>query len=680
MGDMVKRIARWLGQQIWLIYLPLSVLYLELVLKLWCFEGMTARGFVYTGLFSGAISCLLLCVCLVLPKKFYWWSTGIALLILSLLFGTQAVYYRMFKTFLALFSMTEASGVFSNFWREALQGIYKSLPALLFIFIPFILWIVFKKKIQIGVASVRLKLSIFSLFLLLQVGATLGVRLHTAGIMNTSYLYYDTYVPELSVRYFGVLTNFRLDCCALFRAESDVNTLDTLDTLEVFQPDDTIQPTGSIESSYGDSPTQTQEPEEEYGYNVMEIDFDRLIEEETSSTLLQMHNYFANREPTQKNAYTGYFAGKNLIWIVAEGFSTWAMDETHTPTLWKLAHSGFVFENFYNPVWYVSTSDGEYTTLTSLLPRSGVWSMARSGTRYMPFGFGTLLGNEGYTCYAFHDGTATYYDRDISHPNLGYTWLADGNGLEITATWPPSDLEMIENSVGYYIDQEPFHAYYMTISGHMYYTFSGNMMAQKHQAEVQDLNLSENCKAYVACNMELDQALARLLEELEASGALENTVIVLSGDHYPYGLEYSEIEELNGGPVEENFDLYRSTLILWSGDMEEPVPVEKLCCSLDILPTLANLFGLEYDSRLLMGRDIFSNAEGMVVFGNRSFLTEYGRYNAATDVFEAAEGVEVPEEYGTEMLQEVNQMFTMSDHILDYDYYSIVLEKAQGKD
>ena len=132
-----------------------------------------------------------------------------------------------------------------------------------------------------------------------------------------------------------------------------------------------------------------------YGQNVMEIDFDALIANESDSTLLDMHNYFSSVEPTYKNVYTGMFEGKNLIWLVGEAFSSYAVDKDLTPTLYKLANEGFVFTNFYNPVWGVSTSDGEYVPMTGLIPKSGVWSFAMSGENYMPFGMGNMLKKSG---------------------------------------------------------------------------------------------------------------------------------------------------------------------------------------------------------------------------------------------------------------------------------------------
>ena len=181
--------------------------------------------------------------------------------------------------------------------------------------------------------------------------------------------------------------------------------------------------------------------------------------------------------------------------------------------------------------------------------------------------------------------------------------------------------------------------------------------------------------------MEFDLAVEYLIEQLRQAGKLEDTVIVISGDHYPYGLTLSEIQELRGGPVDTSFELYRSSLIIWSGDMTEPVQMDKPCCSADIMPTLANLFGLDYDSRLLAGRDILSDAPGLVIFSNRSFISELGRYDAASDSFIPAEGASVPENYARDMLYgPVNDAFVYSAAILDNDYYSAVLPRSGGED
>ena len=137
---------------------------------------------------------------------------------------------------------------------------------------------------------------------------------------------------------------------------------------------------------------------------------------------------------------------------------------------------------------------------------------------------------------------------------MGYDYYGVGNGLEVKASWPESDLEMMEKTIPQALSGEkPFHLYYMTVSGHLNYNFTGNAMAYKHREEAKAAypDHSEAFQAYLACNMELDRALAYVLEQLEAAGELENTVICLSGDHYPYGLEDAVLDELAGSPGQD---------------------------------------------------------------------------------------------------------------------------------
>jgi len=186
---------------------------------------------------------------------------------------------------------------------------------------------------------------------------------------------------------------------------------------------------------------------------------------------------------------------------------------------------------------------------------------------------------------------------------------------------------------------------------------------------VENLPYSDMAKAYIACNYELEKALTYLVEQLEAAGVAERTVIALATDHYPYGLEKDVIDELVGHEVEETFELYKSTLILWSPSMKQPIEVDKYCTAIDIVPTLANLFGLEYDSRLYIGKDILSTSEGLVMFQDKSFITDRMMYNAATGEVTSLTTEELPEEYLKVMKQVVKNRFKISKGIIDLDYY-----------
>jgi len=452
-------------------------------------------------------------------------------------------------------------------------------------------------------------------------------------------------------------------------------------------------------------PEPDPEPEPEptpadYGYNVLDIDFTALAESTGDSTLASLHRYMAARTPSRRNQYTGMFAGKNLILLTAESFSPWFISQELTPTLYRLTHEGFVFSNYYQPGWGQSTTGGEFAVLTGLLPTwvGGDVSFWASRYDYMPLALGNQFRALGYQTPAWHNNTYNYYGRNATHPNLGYDYEGIGSGLTLTtqdSSWPYSDLEMLEATLDSYADTylttgQPFHAYYMTVSGHGSYNW-GQSMAAKNRAAAEAAypNASAPVQAYVAANLELEAALTYLVDQLEARGIADDTVICLSADHYPYALAETGVDyyaELTG---RQDSDLdtsrYRNALILWCGGMDQPVTVDTPCSAVDIVPTLSNLFGLRYDSRLLSGRDILADnydpasASGCIPLvvlptpvGN-SWATAAGVYEARTGTFTPAPGVTPEEGYVDAVNRLVSAKYTYARLIIQYDYYRIVL-------
>ena len=239
------------------------------------------------------------------------------------------------------------------------------------------------------------------------------------------------------------------------------------------------------------------------------------------------------------------------------------------------------------------------------------------------------------------------------------------------ATWPESDVEVVDLSTADYVDKEPFSVYYMTISGHREFNFMGNYIAAKNKDLVADLPYSEAVRAYLATQLELEMSMKLLLERLEEAGVLENTVIVLTADHYPNGLTPEQMGELLGHTPEGNFEIYRNGCIIWKPGMT-PEGIDEPMSHLDLLPTVSNLFGLEFDSRLYMGRDVFSDAEPLVMFRNRSWITGVARYNSQTGKAEFFDGAEPDDAYNKAINTEVGNRFAVSTRILDNDYWRIL--------
>ena len=495
------------------------------------------------------------------------------------------------------------------------------------------------------------------------------------------------------VEQLGLLTMLRLDIKHMIVPVSNTMGND-FSGLEVLTP-----PGGS---SAGDA-SQVDDPGPviDTSPNVMDVDLAALSENGANDDVKWLANYFNSVTPTKKNEYTGMFEGYNVIEVVIEGFSGYAIDPQLTPTLYKLTHEGFVFNNFYTALHYTSTSNGECQTLLGLYPKNGnPITMKRTGEVQFKkdgqnVGFNAYLTlpqqlkRAGYNVLGYH-ANSEMYGRLASHTNLGYDWHQFGNGFEGLELkndgglqWPQRDTVMVEASVDDYINSDqPFHVYYLTISGHMPY--SNNRIVAPYRETVRALPYSETTQNYVATVMEVDRALELLIQKLEAAGKLDKTLIVATGDHIPY-FNVDTLEELSGqtfGSSEAmehldessiDFDVYKNSLIIWSASMEEPVVVDKPCCQVDILPTVSNLLGLEYDSRMLAGSDILSDSEGLVVFTSTCWMTDRGFYNRFTQEFTPAEGVtmtaEEQENYVSAMKKLVSYKLNSTALIVENNFY-----------
>ena len=640
-----------------LFYYILFIIYEEIVLSCLLFKTFPISIWLIA-LFSIPIAIVLNIISNIFKPRANKIITYAITTFVVILFGAQIVYYTMYESILSFYSILNGGQV-TEFMDVILDMILRNWYGILLFALPIIVLIILHKTKIIDFEKKKIKEILIEIgtLILVQAIAILCVNyINTDDIYANKNLYYNVHVPKLTTKNMGFLTAMRIDLQRF-----------------VFGFEENLLVEVSSE------PVKESEIDEKIEYNVTEIDFDELIKNEQNKSIKNMHKYFAAVEPTKKNEYTGMFKGKNLIVLVGESFSNIAIDKELTPNLYKLYNEGFQFNNFYTPVFPVSTADGEYITDTSLIPKEGVWSFKEIVGNYMPYSYANAFKRLGYTSNAYHNHTATYYERDKYINTMGYnSYLAVGTGLEErmeTSLWPNSDYEMIDVTTDDYINNDKFLAYYMTVSGHLNYTKIGNCMVDRNWDLVKDLPYSDKAKSYIAANIELDKAVGELLKNLEEAEKLEDTVIVISGDHYPYGLTLDEINELSTYKRDDTFEKYRMPLLIWSGSMKKPIKVEKIGSSLDILPTVLNLFGVEYDSRLLIGRDILSDTEPLVIFSDRSFITDKGRYNAITKEFIANDGEEIEEGYVEKTNKIIYQKYQMSRLILENDYYRKVFNK-----
>ena len=488
-----------------------------------------------------------------------------------------------------------------------------------------------------------------------------------------------------AVQAFGYMEGTALDVKSLlFGSGGDFKTVKNPVNTRATKPGESVPgesvPGESVPNESGPAPMPTPVPQPQ----VMDIDFTALSQ--NGGKIATLAQYCANVEPTYTNNMTGKFKGKNLIMITAEAFTAEAIDPDLTPTLYRLATKGIQFKDSYIPAT-AGTTGGEFSHIFGLLPTSGGKSftaMIDNGSTY--FTMGQRLNAEGYYGQAFHNNDYKYYSRNKTHTKLGYSqgFMGIYNGMEQWVNyhqWPESDYDMFVGTAPLFINQEHFNIYYMSVSGHSGYTKNGNAMAKKHWAETASLEgkNNENVRAYKACNMDLDQGLKYLIDRLEELGKADDTVICIVADHFPYGLDdkaslgnMPNLSELYGYEVKNYIQRDHNRIIIWSGclEKEDPIVVDTPMSSIDVLPTLMNLFGIKYDSRLLPGRDVFSDSMPLAFNLNYDWKTDLGTYYSSSGEFKPKDAnTQIPDGYVQQVKSIVSNKIKYCKNLVGTDFF-----------
>lgn len=626
------------------------IIYLEIIYKFFIMKDLLTTNTFSVVLFSIPWIIIFTIITSIFNEKVNKILTIVFSFLIVLITLAQIVYYNFYNSMFSFLSLTTGTGQVMQFYVMIASVIARIWYIFAIILIPYILFLIFKNKLfNFKKNNLKFLISYLLIFILSFLGIVLVISKNNEGFYSLKRLIFKTHAPMLTIDKTGLFTMEMIDIERyIFGFNEEIYS----EQINVNNEEEKV-------------------PEAKIEYNTTDIDFAKLINDETDDKIKSMHVYFKNTAPSNKNEYTGMFKDKNLIFITAEAFDTIAIDEKLTPTLYKIANNSFIFKNYYQPLYPVSTSDGEYMNLNSLIPKEGVWSFKQTSKISMPYGIGNMFNKEGYVSYGFHNHNYNYYDRQKSHKNIGLKYYGCGNGLEKKMNckhWPNSDKEMIDATTSYYIDKDKFMTYYMTVSGHLNYNFSGNNMAYRNKNKVKNLKYSTAIKAYLATQIELDKSIEKLLQVLEEKGKLNDTLIVIAPDHYPYGLTTKQMNEISTIDRNDKFEKFHTTLIMYNPNIEKTV-VDKVISSLDILPTIYNLYGLTFDSRLLMGRDIFSNNEHIVILSDRSWITDKGKYNSVTKEFTSTTNEEIEKDYIDRINMIVNQRYGMSSLIIDNNYY-----------
>lgn len=419
----------------------------------------------------------------------------------------------------------------------------------------------------------------------------------------------------------------------------------------------------------------------------------------------KINEYYDNKETIiSNNEYTGIFEGKNVIAIHAESIQTLVMEQSFngeevSPNINKLAKEGLFFNNFYSQVSFGTSSDTEFTLATSLMPINNGTVFINYADRTYPTGY-KLLKDMGYYTFSMHANTGDFWNRNIMHENLGYDKFYEKSSYTIEEDekigFGLSDKSFVLQSVDY-IEQiakehDKFYGTLITLSNHTPFddiTSYGEFDVSKTINGIKYPYL-ENTKLgnYFKSVHYADKQIGLLIEELDKRGLLDNTVIVLYGDH-DARIAISEWEKLYNYDYEKNgiidkedpnyveLDYYwyevnrKVPFIIWTKDEtfqnNYSKTVDTAMGMYDVMPTLGNMLGF-YNEHAL-GKDIFETEDNLVVFPNGNFLTNYVYYSDSKGMYQTLQNEPLDINYIDNMKEKTKEIMDISSQIIIYDYF-----------
>ena len=390
----------------------------------------------------------------------------------------------------------------------------------------------------------------------------------------------------------------------------------------------------------------------------------------------EINAYFADRTVGGDNEMTGLLEGKNVVLVLMESMDDWMIGE-YTPTLERLMSEGISFTHFYTPGYGgIRTFNSEFCVNTgSFLSSQGGYAFDYITNTYRQ-SLASLLTQEGYSAKTFHYNDPSFYSRGVFSPAMGYSeYVCYGDYIGADEEDLLYDDQLLFDNPGlnaeFFREGQPTLNFIITRSAHLSYKYNEvlSYWALKKYPEFRGLTGNEETDcAYLKAKL-VDDLFARLLQELEDKGQLDNTVIIGFTDHYTYGYkDEASLFALSG--VDDALLLEKTPCFIWSADLQ-PMKVDKTLNTSDLLPTMLNLLGVDspYD---YIGRDAFDPTyEGCALFSDGSWISGDIAYDAGTKRVLSITGgeAEASSETLDAMAQKVQQFVRINNLILDTDYY-----------
>ena len=344
-----------------------------------------------------------------------------------------------------------------------------------------------------------------------------------------------------------------------------------------------------------------------------------------------LNKYFSKREKNNSNNMTGLFKNKNLIIIMMESVNDAITNKELFPNFNELSEHSLYFKNNYSPRNSCATADAEFSAITSLYALNRECTINAYPENDYSESLFNIFKNNGYKVTSYHGYDDTFYKRTVSHIHMGSEAYYDKDALGLDGVDPdwPSDEELISKASDIFMDSTPFLAWITTISSHQSYLLD-SAHTDTLKSELKGKGYSEETIRYLSKVKILDNALGLLLERLKETNLLDDTVIVLFGDHYPYALSEESLKQIINYEIDVFHEIERVPFIIYNNKLEKE-EYDFNNSYMNLTPTIANLFDIQYDSRLYLGEDVFdNNYSNRLIFADGSWQDDIARFDAAT--------------------------------------------------
>lgn len=434
-----------------------------------------------------------------------------------------------------------------------------------------------------------------------------------------------------------------------------------------------------VENNNNDSSNQT-----EYSRVFDDTLWNQIIETEKNKSMNSLNQYFINRPITSKNEYTGMFEDKNLIMIMMESVNDIILDPIYYPNFARIMNNGWYWENNYSPRNSCATMNNEFSGMTSLYSIYNTCTASKYKKNTYSESIFHLFKQTDYQTFSAHNYTQAYYPRKTIHRNMGSEEYYGVEKLGISYSneyrnWANDDdfmksvLEILDDKN---LTEKKFMTWLTTVSSHQPYNVSSDQ-GDRYLSLTKNTKYPKDVRRYMSKLKVLDEGLGILLDGLENKGILDDTVIVLFGDHYPYGIPTKNLNKVLDYNTAEDLNAERVPFVIYNPSLEHKT-FSDYTFYVNMLPTLANLFNIDYDPRLYLGQDLLSeDYESLVVFADGSWKNEIAFYDASKSRIKYyTDKTYTPEEI-KKINNDINTKIDVSSRVIKNNYFEYLTKKLK---